>query len=311
MTRYVVPMRRAFVLLAAAAAACRSTPPLRTVDGEAILVEAERALAADDLAAARDLLVAHDEKQFAQPQQARYELTLARAQLGLGDPWAAYLTLRDFADDHPHSDLREQVIELEFQAGSALARSDAGFLFFWSDRRGARTCLEHLITRYPNCTQVPDALRLLGEMALADADFVGAEDRFRELLGRHPESEWAPLARFRFAMSIVGSLRGPDYDLEKMESATKELRVFLDRPPENRTFVTEAAAALERLLSWRAQRHLAIADFYRTVGNHAGEVLHLQIAAAPEFAQTDAAGTARERLGQLGEPMPPPRGGTP
>src|SRR5262245_1092816 len=94
-----------------------------------------------------------------------------------------------------------------------------------------------------------------------------------------------------------------------MESATKELRVFLERPPENPTFVAEAAAALERLLSWRAQRHLAIADFYHTVGNSAGELLHLQAAAAPEFARTAAAATARERLSGLGEAVPRAPGG--
>lgn len=297
-------MRAAFLLLALAA--CTSSAPLAPTDAEAILAQARQLLAAGQLADARDLLTQHDPEQFAQAQQAEHELLLARAWHGLGDSWEAFRVLRDFADDHPHSDLREEVIDLEFAAGSSLSRSDGGFWFFWSDRRGARSCLEHLITRYPTCQHVPDALRILGEMALEDRNYDDAETRFRELLGRHPESEWAPLARFRFAMSIYQSLRGPDYDLDKMESATRELRVFLEKPPDNPTFVAEAGAALAQLLSWRAQRHLDVAAFYQRIGNAAGEQSHLEQAAAAEFAHTAAAATARERLGELGRALPLP-----
>ncbi len=300
-------MRR--VLLLTALAACTSTLPLQPMAAEAVLVEARRQIAAGELAAARDQLTGHGKSEFGPTHQAEYEILLARAQLGLGEPWNVYQTLRNFADDHPHSELREQAVDLQFQAGAMLSQSDAGFLFFWSDKRGARTCLEHLITRYPTSAHVADALRILGELAMARGDFEEAEERFRDLLRRHPESEWAPLARFRFAMSIFASLRGPDYDLEKMQSATKELRVFLDNPPENPAFLADAQAAYDQLLSWRAERHWRIAAFYRRVGNRAGELAHLRAAAAPEFAHTEAARAALEQLGQLGEALPPPPDG--
>ncbi|MGE3175688.1 MAG: tol-pal system YbgF family protein [Planctomycetota bacterium] len=298
-------MRAALLLsiaLPALAAGCRTAAALPAADAEQALAEAERRLAAGDGVGARDLLLAHEESAFAPTQQPRFKVLLARAHLELGAPWQTFLALRDFADDHPHSELRDQVIDLEFRAGSALARSDAGFLFFWSDRRGARTCLEHLITRYPTCVHLADALRILGEMALEDRDYPLAEERFRDLLRRQPESEWAPLARFRFAMSLVGALRGPDYDLERMESATKELRVFLASPPENPQFVAEATAALAQLLDWRSERHVRIADFYRRVGNLPGEIEHLHLASTPEFATTAAADEARRRLAALGDP---------
>jgi outer membrane protein assembly factor BamD (BamD/ComL family) len=298
-------------LLVPILAACASPPPLQPENTQQVLDDAQQLLAGGDVQGARDLLLTYDGSQFAQALRPRYEVLLARAHLALDDPWAAFLVLRDFADQHPHSELRDQAVELEFQAGSALLRRGGGFLFFWSDRRAARTCLEHLITRYPNCDQLADSLRLLGEMAMEDRDWLGAEERFRELLRRHPESEWAPLARFRFAMSIVASLRGPEYDLEKMESASKELRAFLDNPPENPTFVAEATAALQRLLAWRAERHLRIAEFYRRVGNGPGEVEHLHAATVAEFAATEAAAAARQRLSELGNPPPLSAGGRP
>jgi hypothetical protein len=112
-----------------------------------------------------------------------------------------------------------------------------------------------------------------------------------------------PLARFRFAMSIVDSLRGPEYDLDQMQHATKELSDFLANPPENQDFVRAAEEARQRLLRWQAERHLLVADFYAKVGNRPGEVLHLRRATAPELAVTEAAERARNRLAALGESL--------
>lgn len=271
-----------------------------------MLTEAERLVATGDHAAARDLLLAHPGSQLPKSLQPRHEVALARADLGLGEAWDTFLVLRDFADRYPHSELREQVVDLLFQAGSQLAASDAGFLFFWSARRGGVACLQHLITRYPESQHLADALRILGEIAFADGDFTLAQDRFRELLVRRPESEWVPLARFRFAMSIVASLHGPDYDLDQMRHATHELRDFMANPPENPEFMRQAQAALARLLEWQAERYLRVATFYADIGNRPGELDNLRKAAAPEFAATAAAATARERVAARTEPPPGP-----
>jgi len=270
---------------------------------DAILAEADRLMAAGDSAGCRDLLLAHDQDEFTRTLQPRYAVVLARAHLQLDEPWKTYLVLRDFADDHPHSELRDEAIELQYTAGKTLGYSNRGFLFFWSDRRRSQVTLEHLITRYPDCIYLADALRLLGEMAFEDGDFARAEERYRELMRRRPESEWVGLARFRFAMSITGSLRGPEYDLEKMQLAITELRAFLANPPENPTFVKQAQAASRRLLTWQADRHLLVAEFYARVGNRFGEVRGLRRAAAAEFAECEATSKARQRLEALGEPV--------
>lgn len=288
------------LLLALCTAACQGGAPM-VGDAETILAEAERRLAAGDYQGCRDLLLSRDESELPRALQPRYEVALARSHLQLGEPGETFAVLRDFADDHPHSDLRDQVIELQFRAGSTLADSDGGFLFFWSDRRLGKSCLEHLITRYPDSVHLADALRILGELEFAAGNHAAAEERFRDLLRRRPESEWVPLARFRYAMSIVEALNGPEYDLARMRVATNELRDFLADPPENPEFVQAAEEALQRLLSWQAERHLIIARFYHTVENRAGRIWHLQRAAAPEFAATDAAAEARGILRELGE----------
>lgn len=293
-------------------AACASAPPVEGPDAEQILTDATALMQQGDAAGAADLLLAHDETDFLEAWQPRYAVLRARIHLQLGARWDAFEALRDFADNHPHSELRTEAIALEFQAGSELAASDAGFLFFWSDKRGARTCLEHLTTRYPNCPQFPEAMQLLGKLALENQDYGLAEERYRELLRRFPESEWAPLARFQFAMCIYLALPGSDYDLERMESASRELDVYLASMPENPEHRERAAAALATLRAWRSERHLAIAGFYARVGNRPGEIEHLHLAKVPEFAGCDAALAAEERLAELGNPAAQaPTGGGP
>lgn len=285
---------RAALLLALGA--CAGTPPLLPNAVE-LVEEADGLRNAGDWAAARDLLATHDRRSFPKRIQDRYDLILGGAHHALGDHWAAFETIRDFADRTPHSELRGQIIHLEYEVGRRLILSDAGFLFFWSDRRAGRTVLEHLITRYPDNAHLADALRLLGEAAFADGNYLLAQERFRDLLRRRPESEWAPLARFRFAMSIFARLQGPDYDLDEMQRASRELEDFLADPPENPGFVAEAREALTTLREWQAERHLSIASFYRRIGNDPGYHSHLR-KAAEGFRDTPAGTRAADLLQQ-------------
>jgi hypothetical protein len=111
-------------------------------------------------------------------------------------------------------------------------------------------------------------------------------------------------------MSIVASLEGPEYDLERMQHAVKELRSFLATNPENPELVREAKEAEQRLLEWQVERHLLIVHFYHRVGNVAGQLYHLDIAARAEFAGTSRyaeAVAARDTLRQSqGQAVTPP-----
>lgn len=282
----------AFVLLSA----CKSAPIPIAADAEPVVIAAEQELAAGNYENVRVQLTSRDLREFPKSLQPRYELTLARAYKALNQDWLAFTTVQDFADRYPHSELREQVVELIYEVGKTLTESDSGFLFFWSDRRGGRQCLEHLITRYPDAEQLAHALLILGEMAFADQKYDLAQERFRDLLTRRPDSEWRQRARFRFAMSRVASLRGPEYDLDEMQHASRELVDFLAKPPENQAFVDAARESLQRVLGWQADRYIIIANFYRTIGNRPGELASLQRAMAENLAGTPAAASAKARL---------------
>lgn len=278
------------------AAGCASAPPIPREEALQRLADAESRMQAGEHEAVIDDLENVDRESFPQPLREKRDLLLARAQQAIGEEYDAFVTLREFSDRYPHSELRDAVVQLIYEIGRTLIRSDAGFLFFWSDRRGGQTALEHLITRYPDNPWLADALRLLGDDAYDRDDLLLAQERYRDILRRRPDSEWAPYARFRYAMSLYGTLQGAEYDQDQMLHAQRELTDYLAANPENPEFVAIARKSLEQILVWRAERELIIARFYEEIGNEPGRLRHLELGATEEFAGTDAGKQARALL---------------
>lgn len=284
-------------------AGCGTPPPPPDPDAEITAIETQ--LQQGDAAGCLARLVAVPAESYPRRLRDRHDLLHARAAFELDDTWGSFEVLEKFADKHPHSELRPKVEELLWKLGQTMAASGRGFLFFWSDRHAARTVLEHLTTHYPECPQLADSLRLLGDIAYEDGYYTLAQERFRDLMRRRPDSEWVVYARYRFAMSIVATLKGPEYDLAQMEHASRELQAFLAGKPEQPEFVQTASEALHRLVDWRATRHLSIAHYYRTLHNDPGQRYHLGIAAGGEFFGTAANQQAIAELSALPPPPPP------
>ncbi len=298
-TRPIAARRCADVLTALLLAACAGAPAT-VPDPEAVITAAEERLQQNDPAGALELLESLEPGELAFRLAERHQFALAFAEFNSGEVWDAFEVAEKFPDRFPHSERRMQIGELVWRIGDTLHQSNRSFLFFYSEADGARSALQHLITRHPDNPRVPDALRVLGDMAFDDQDYLLAQERYRDLMRRFPDSEWGKsYAPFRFAMSMVEGLQGPEYDLDQMELASRELTQFLAAGRENPRFVDEARAALARVLAWRAERHYYIAEFYRRVDNPAGQRLHLGYASAAEFAGTEAHARAVRDLAAL------------
>lgn len=213
----------------------------------------------------------------------RRDVIIAQALFGQGDPWKAFVKLEDFSALYPYSDLRSRAVDIIWNAGKVLVDSGGGFLFFWSDKRAGRTVLEHLVTRHPDTQRLDDALKILGDLAFADGNYELAQERYRDIIYSRPDSAWRFYAQFRLAMSLVASLRGPDYDLARMELAAGHLREFLNSQPEGPQMVEAATQALVMVKQWQVQRHLDIADFYKTLASVEGQRYHLMLATRAEY----------------------------
>ncbi|MCB9876259.1 MAG: outer membrane protein assembly factor BamD [Planctomycetes bacterium] len=293
MCRRPVSSATCAMLVLFVAAGCAATP-LEPVAAANLLAVAEAAEQAGDHDAALEALDGLVELNCPKRLRDRRDMLRAQAELHRGEPWRAFLALEHFADDHPHSELRAQAVEMIWQIAEVLRQRDGGFLIFWSDRTDARTVLEHLVSRHPDTPRLDDALRILGDMSFADGDYDLAQERYQDIILNRPESAWSHYAQFRFAMSLVARLQGPDYDLDAMQRADNELARFLEQKHENPQMVEETSAALLQVREWQVERHLGIAEFYRTVGNLPGELHHLQRATAPEFAEAPSFPAADE-----------------
>ena len=297
------------VLLAAACA----TPDTPLPTAQQLLATAESQVKSGEFAGALSTLAELEDERCPKRLRDRRDLAAAEAELGSGRPWQAFLVLERFSDLYPHSPRRGRAVDLLWRAGKTLIDSGGGFLFFWSDERAGRTVLEHLITRHPDTHRLADALRILGDMAFEDGDYELAQERYRDIIMNQPLSDWRYYAQFRFAMSIVASLRGPDYDLDRMEHAVRELRGFLANEPENPQMLEQSQRALAQVLEWQVQRHLDIADYYRTLGSDPGVHHHLKLAARPEFADVPSYQRAVDLLAEFeaSRAEPAPSGGNP
>ncbi len=303
MAAFASPTRRAATaLLAAALAACASAPP---ADPDAALATAAAHLERVEVAPALDLLQRLSPEAFAGDALERYKTLLAQALAADGQLWQAFRATRTFEEEHPFSSYRGAIQDLEFRVGEALINSDWSLWFFANDANDGQLVLEHFVVRYPQHPNAPDALRLLGEKAFSEGDYATAHRRFRELVLQHPRSEWVALAKFRIAMASFEVLVGPRYDLAAMQQAHRELADFLAAPVENPQFAERARAALAQVREWLGEKHVAIADFYRRIGNPAGEQLHLEQAVG-DFGDTAAGSRAAERLAPAQPSTPQP-----
>jgi len=284
------------VLAGLAGTACATDP--QAPDPLAALALAEGRLGENQPGEALALLELFGADAYLGPDLERYKLALGTALAQTGSLWDSYILNRNFEEDHPFSDYRAGIQDLEYQIGRTLIESSWTFLFFASDREDGQKVLEHFVLRYPRHPASDDALRLLGEKAFDDGEYRLAQERFGDLVLRHEDSEWAALAQFRIAMSSFLTLVGPAYDIQSMSRAHNELQAFLDERIENPKFESEARRALKTVREWLGEKHLMIANFYHTIGNSAGYRTHLETGAR-DFPETTAGQEASRLLAQL------------
>ena len=282
------------LLVQTACTTATTTEPLPTT--QQLISTAEQQVQANQFDQAIAMLTPIQDLECPKRLRDQRDLLIAQSLLELGQPWQSFLALENFSVLYPHSDRRSQAIDIIWRAGKTLTDSDGGFLFFWSDKQAGRAVLEHLVTRHPDTDRLADALRLLGDMAFENANYELAQERYRDIIHSRPDSDWRFYAQFRFAMSIVAGLRGPDYDLYRMELAVGELRAFLGTNPESPKMLAETTAALDKVLLWQMQRHLSVADYYQTLKNRNGQRYHLELATREQFADVPGYQEAIEML---------------
>jgi tetratricopeptide (TPR) repeat protein len=287
-------------------AGCAASPPPGLPEDPAGVLEVAAGCVETDPAAARAALETLDEDELTNAELEGYKALYAEALWRTGKAWKAFRTIRTFPDDHRFSPYAPQVEEIHYRVGAELIQSESTYFLFGSDQDDGELILGEFVERYATSPHADDALRLLGDLAVAEERWFDAQRRFEQLIQDHPTSEWASLASFRRVMAIHAELLGPEYDLPSMYRARNELRDYLATAPERPEFRTTAAAAYEEVTGWVIERHRLDADFYRTIGNSYGERFHLETLLQDAPADHPSAVAAQARLAEL----PPPGEGS-
>src|SRR5215470_14033740 len=101
----------------------------------------------------------------------------------------------------------------------------------WLD---ARKYYQQIVDNYPQSTVRPDAKLGVGDTYLGEggeANFVLAENEFKEFLTFYPTNARADYAQYKLAMSHFRRMKRPERDQTETTAAVREFEVFFDRYP--------------------------------------------------------------------------------
>lgn len=101
----------------------------------------------------------------------------------------------------------------------------------WAD---ARRYFQQIVDNYPQSTVRPDAKLGVGDTYLnegGEANFVLAENEFREFITFYPTSTRVDYAQYKLAMTHYRRMRRPERDQTETAAAVREFEVFFDRYP--------------------------------------------------------------------------------
>jgi outer membrane protein assembly factor BamD len=101
----------------------------------------------------------------------------------------------------------------------------------WAD---ARKYYQQIVDNYPQSTVRPDAKLGVGDSYLnegGEANYVLAENEFKEFITFYPTSARVDYAQYKLAMTHYKRMRRPERDQTETAAAVREFEVFFERYP--------------------------------------------------------------------------------
>jgi len=101
----------------------------------------------------------------------------------------------------------------------------------WAD---ARKYFQQIVDNYPQSTVRPDAKLGVGDSYLnegGEANFVLAENEFKEFITFYPTSTRVDYSQYKLAMTHYKRMRRPERDQTETAAAVREFEVFFERYP--------------------------------------------------------------------------------
>ena len=133
----------------------------------------------------------------------------------------------------------------------------------------ARAAFTKIVERHPQSTYAPRARFLIGEAYFREGEFDKAIKQFEIFMSFYPRHEIADLVQFRLAMSYYDQMKPVEQEQGTTAKAMAAFKVLVREYPESR-YAADALAKIEICRGRLAQKELFTASYYMNQGNPAG-----------------------------------------
>jgi len=125
----------------------------------------------------------------------------------------------------------------------------------------ARSSLQKIVERHPQSSFAPLARFLVGETYYREAEFDKAIKEFEAFMAFYPRHQIADLAQYRLAMSYYDQLKPVEQDQGLTAKALAEFRKLVKEYPESR-YAPDALGKMDICRLRLAQKELWVAHYY-------------------------------------------------
>jgi outer membrane protein assembly factor BamD len=161
----------------------------------------------------------------------------------------------------------------------------------------ARVAFKRIVERHPQSTYAPRARFLIGETYYRESEWDKAIKEFETFLSFYPRHQIADLVQFRLAMSYYDQVKPVEQDQGITAKAMEAFKVLVREYPESR-YAGDAISKIDVCRGRLAQKELWIASYYLNQGNAAAARQRLE-KVIKDYPRTLVIPEALFRLGEV------------
>ena len=139
----------------------------------------------------------------------------------------------------------------------------------------ARKHFKRIVERHPNSSYAPRARFLIGEAYYREAEFDKAVIEFETFMSFYPRHQIADLVQYRLAMSYYDQIKPIEQDQSLAAKALDQFKKLVKEYPESR-YATDALAKIDICRGRLAQKEVWVASYYASQGNIGGARARLE-----------------------------------
>src|SRR5262245_25271038 len=161
----------------------------------------------------------------------------------------------------------------------------------------ARSSFQKIVERHPQSIYAPRARFLLGEAYYRESEWDKAIKEFEVFLSFYPRHQIADLVQYRLAMSYYDQMKPVEQDQMITQKAMDSLKTLVREYPESR-YAADALAKIDICRGRLAQKELWVASYYMNQGNYPAARQRLE-SVIKDYPRTLVIPEAMYRLGEV------------